>query len=830
MKTKKKILVSLLTCFALAFTAFGVGNFTTVNRASALANDETVQNIVNEWFTPVGDNGLDAYVNDIYYGAFTNTKFSGAGVMVETRNKAEDLVNNTDLSNDINPPLIDFPSVKYSAGVKFNGVVDISDNTASDTLIELAFPGTNDNWQNRGFKVIIEDALNPNNYIALFVWGSYSNWDATGGGVIAAAAGTWEKTNHTSDDVYIGETGFDTNNYNGNAIFSIVGSDLHDGAIGGTGKPNDGCFLNSAEYGHTKTSVNFSRTSENSIKVQFDNENGTLSINGVHIRDFKNFSADDEHYFPGFTDNKVKLSVSIMRTTKRSTDEFTRFCIMGIDDFDQVVGLPKSGLIASGNTDIPAPVSFSFANGETAPIGFSVNITDPDGATTENYDGTTFDFDKAGAYYVEYFVEGASKGTVKFNTAIKTDDKLVEVASFKVSDDLYYGKKITLADFILTTDDVVAIESATVKIYEDDNLIATETADADWEYALDRVGELTFVVSNDDFTLKTSATVLAALYPSAPITNGSVDIAGKGDTVGLTDEQVLFVITPDKGYTLKSLKVDGVDVSNEVVNGMYLLDVEDASKNIAYEVEFEKLPDVSITFKADGVTISTVSDLSNGTLFSEVNKPTIPVKEHYNIFGWDIADDTAITTDIVVNAVYTNKKYTITFDTDGGSEIAPKQFDSLTAITATELDAVPEKTGLVFDAWYLGTEKFVLGTELTSDITLTAHYNIKKLNITVKSADFDDVVLTIDYDTAVSAAQFSEKAGYEFKGLFTDEQLTKAYNGEKLTEDTVLYASYEKKSGCGGNILGSGAELIILATLLAAVCISIINKKSTNKN
>nr|MBO4518038.1 DUF4838 domain-containing protein [Clostridia bacterium] len=355
MRTKKRIFLPLLTVIAALCMSIGISGIVPAKSAY----ETTVnKNTFASYFTAVGDDGLVDYVNDISYGTFTNTNFSGGGVMVQTRNKTAALVNNTDNDNTTNPMLINFPSVKYSAGAKFDGVVDISDNTASDTLIELAFPGTNDNYQNRGFKVIIEDALNPNNYIALFVWSAYGNTDATGGSVIAAAGGTWEKTEGGSD-VYVSETGFDTNNYNGNAIFSIVGSDTNDGAIGGTGKPNDGCYLNTAEYGHTKTSVNFSRTSANSIKVQFDNANGSLSVNGVHIRDFKNFSADDTHYFPGFTGNKVKLSVGIIRTTRRSTDEFTRFCIMNIDGNDFTAD--GSNNVSYSNLDLTTP-SYSTIN------------------------------------------------------------------------------------------------------------------------------------------------------------------------------------------------------------------------------------------------------------------------------------------------------------------------------------------------------------------------------------------------------------------------------------------------------------------------------------
>ncbi len=828
MKTKKAFLVSLLTCLALVFTVFGVGNMTAAKRVDALTEDEILG-----YFTAVGDvdtkTGVEyvEYVKSISYGTFTNTNFSGEGVIVETRNKTAELVDHTEKDNSTNPMLIDFPSVKYSTGVKFDGVVDISDNTASDTLIELAFPGTNDNYQNRGFKVIIEDASDPNNYIALFVWSAYSNTDATGGSVIAAAAGTWEKTNFTSGDVYIGEAGFDTNNYNGNAIFSRVGDDLHDGAVGGDGKPKDGCYLNTKEYGHEKTSVNFSRTSENSIKVQFDNANGSLSINGVHIRDFKNFSADDTHYFPGFTNDEVKLSVGIMRTTRRSTDEFTKFCIMDIDEHDAKI--PASGLIASGTTDIPAPVSYSFFKGETAIDTFAVNITDPEGNTTANYSDATFTFDRIGTYEIEYLVNSASVGSASFAVAAKNaQNELAEVTSFEVSDNLFTGKKISLADFTLTAGEEIAIESATVEIYKGEELIATETADADWTYTLATKGELTFKVSNDNFSLVTSATVLPGLYPSAAIENGSVVINGAGEAVGLFVGTNDFVITPDKGYALASLTIGGEDVTAEVIDGVYTYNVENAENDVTYSVVFEQLPTVTVTFTVDGETVGTVSDVLNGTLFGEIEAPEIPAKENYNIVGWNIGDDVAITDNVTAEAVYAIKTYTITFDTDGGTQIAAKTYTALE--TVEEPEEVPAKEGYVFDAWYLGTEKYVFGGMLTADITLTAKYNVKKLKVTVKSADFDDVVLTIDYNTAISTDKLGEKSGYEFKGLFTDEGLTKAYNGEKITADTTLYASYAKTSGCGGNILGSGFEFASLVTLIAAVCIVCMKNRKAKQN
>ena len=252
MRTKKRIFLPLLTVISALCLSIGVGGMVPAKTTYATTvNKDTFAS----YFTAVGDGGLVDYVNDISYGTFTNTNFSGGGIMVETRNKTAELKDNTDNNNTTNPMLINFPEVKYSTGVKFDGVVDLSNNTADDsTLIELAFPGTNDNWQNRGFKVVIEDAANPDKYITLYVWGAYSNTDATGGNVLGAAVASWETTHPNS----IEDAGFDTDNYKSTEIFSRVGEDLHDGASNtADGKPTDGCFLNTQEYGHAQTSINF---------------------------------------------------------------------------------------------------------------------------------------------------------------------------------------------------------------------------------------------------------------------------------------------------------------------------------------------------------------------------------------------------------------------------------------------------------------------------------------------------------------------------------------------------------------------------------------------
>ena len=581
---------------------------------SELSKDKMVAS-----FKAVGDENLVSYVKSLSYGDFTADKFSGGGLMVEVRNKAQDLVDHTETDNSTNPMLIDFPNVKYSAGVKFNAPIDVSDNTLYDTLIEVAFPGTNDNFQVRGFKVVIEDATDPTKYISLYIWNAYANTDSLDSGkssIIATASASWETTNANA----ISSTAFDTDDYDNNGT-ADDGCLVVIGNYNSAGDSTEGkeiCWINAGgPHGHRVTSIKFSRKSDNSIKIQFDNATGTLLVNGVRVRKFGSYSMDNEHYFDGFTDDKVKVSVGVARSVRRSTDEFTRFCVMSID----------------GN---------SLKADENDNIHF-------------------FDTEFERRYTVTY--------------------KADETDLSKVNDVL-------------------------------------------------------------------EGTLFSAL--TAP------EIPAK------------------EGHTIKGWSVAG-DTA--------------IATNLTAEAVYE-INKYTVTFKAGDTTLSTVENVEYGTLFSAVTAPEIPAKEGYTAKGWSVAADTAVTANTTAEAVYEVITYTITFDTDGGTTIAPKQFTALDTITA--FAEVPEKEGFDFEAWYLGTEKFEFGSKLTSDITLTAKYTAKEIIVTVKSADFADATIVIAYNTSVTASQFDNKEGYEFKGLFTDQALTTAYNGEALTQDTTLYASYEE--------------------------------------
>ena len=131
------------------------------------------------------------------------------------------------------------------------------------------------------------------------------------------------------------------------------------------------CWLNAGSpHGHATTSVKFSKESNYSFKIQFDNTTGVLSVNGVRVRKFTTYSSlfpsnnsgsvvqkYGSNVYDKFAANKVKLSVGVIRTNKGNTDDYTKFCIMNIDGNN--LKADGNDNISCSNLDLTAPSKIS---------------------------------------------------------------------------------------------------------------------------------------------------------------------------------------------------------------------------------------------------------------------------------------------------------------------------------------------------------------------------------------------------------------------------------------------------------------------------------------
>lgn len=141
-----------------------------------------------------------------------------------------------------------------------------------------------------------------------------------------------------------------------------------------------------------------------------------------------------------------------------------------------------------------------------------------------------------------------------------------------------------------------------------------------------------------------------------------------------------------------------------------------------------------------------------------------------------------------------NKKYTISFDTDGGN--------SLESITAKEKETITlpiaVKEGYIFNGWIDETGKIIPSIYVvTKDVTLKATWISETADtITIKfdtngGSKIEDIIIV--KGETLKLPQNPTKAGYKFV-TWEDKNGTSIYNEALLSESMTLYAVWEKES------------------------------------
>ena len=136
--------------------------------------------------------------------------------------------------------------------------------------------------------------------------------------------------------------------------------------------------------------------------------------------------------------------------------------------------------------------------------------------------------------------------------------------------------------------------------------------------------------------------------------------------------------------------------------------------------------------------------------------------------------------------VWNTNKYTITFDTNGGSEIAPITQDYGTEITAPDN---PTRKGYTFKGW----DKEIPETMPAENITVKAQWEINQYTITFDTNGGSEIApITQDYGTEITAPDNPTRKGYTFKGW--DKEIPKAMPAENITI-TARWKDTEKPTG-----------------------------------
>ena len=154
---------------------------------------------------------------------------------------------------------------------------------------------------------------------------------------------------------------------------------------------------------------------------------------------------------------------------------------------------------------------------------------------------------------------------------------------------------------------------------------------------------------------------------------------------------------------------------------------------------------------------------SQTVAYGKTLTPVIPTKSGYTFAGWYLGDTkydfaAPVTENLTLTAKWTTNTYTLTFDTDGGSDIAPITQDYGTAITAP---ADPTRTGYTFAGW----TPEIPATMPAENMTIKAKWTVNQYTLTFDTDGGSTIdPITQDYGTAITAPADPTRTGYTFAG------------------------------------------------------------------
>ena len=161
----------------------------------------------------------------------------------------------------------------------------------------------------------------------------------------------------------------------------------------------------------------------------------------------------------------------------------------------------------------------------------------------------------------------------------------------------------------------------------------------------------------------------------------------------------------------------------------------------------------NLVYKVDG-EVYKITEVTYGT--APATEPA-PEKEGHTFSGWSEIPATMPAHDVEVTGEFVINQYTITFDANGGSEVAPITQDYNTAITAPD---APTREGYTFMGW----NEELPATMPARDLTLTAQWQINTYQVIYNVDGMTYTMVPVTYGDAVTPEPNPTKEGHTFSG------------------------------------------------------------------
>ncbi len=276
----------------------------------------------------------------------------------------------------------------------------------------------------------------------------------------------------------------------------------------------------------------------------------------------------------------------------------------------------------------------------------------------------------------------------------------------------------------------------------------------------------------------------------------NVEIDGSMDDVTFTydEEQALadngFILPANSGYTFMGWSTTPNATQPEYFNKASVKNLSAGAAVTLYAVwQIGDAVAYTVEHWQQNVENNEFTKFETETPSGIKGQLTAAAAKNYDGFTAGSVSNVEITGEgIVIRIDYTRNSYTITFDSDEGTAVAP--------ITAkfgagVEAPADPTKTGYTFSKW----NQEVPATMPAGDMTLTAQWTINQYTISFEENGGSNVTdIKQDYNTTVTAPTDPTKEGYAFGGWYSDAELENKYTFSKMpAEDITLYAKWNIK-------------------------------------
>ena len=183
-----------------------------------------------------------------------------------------------------------------------------------------------------------------------------------------------------------------------------------------------------------------------------------------------------------------------------------------------------------------------------------------------------------------------------------------------------------------------------------------------------------------------------------------------------------------------------------------------------------------------------------------IERPDDPERTGYTFIGWYVDPEctnpfdfsSTIGTNYELYAKWEINTYSVTFISNGGSEVAPQTVEYNSTVSEPQ---EPTLEGYTFVGWYTDeglTEEYNFATPVDDDVTLYAKW-VHRITFVLRGGEPNIYPIDVPHGGTAAAPLDPSREGYRFTGWYEDPSCTNPFSFDVTIETNyTLYAGWER--------------------------------------